>query len=302
MNAAPDLDEALEYSARHAEIALVVIAAGDVVAERYAARFDAAKPHALFSGTKSFWGVLAAAAQDDHLLELDEPVAQTIEAWKIDAQKRRLTLRMLLNLTSGFAFGGLGKAVPTYAQALALPLANEPGTTFTYGGIPLQVFGAVLARKLLPRAMTPHDFLRERILEPAGVKVSAWRSLADGTQPLPTGASLCAGEWLNYGRLLLDHGRVGTKRLLRAGSLAQCFEASAVNPRYGLGFWLHTTKAGVDVAYASGSGGQALYVAPKHGVAVVRFAEGRSYKHEVFLERLFRDRTAARPRPRNAAN
>src|SRR5262249_40543269 len=160
--------------------------------QEYAGGFRADSPHPLYSGTKSFWGVAAIYAQRDGLLQLDELVADTIRAWREDPWKRRVTLRMLLSLTSGFGFGGFGTGVPPYARALDMQLKNEPGTTFTYGGIPLQVFGAVLAQKLSPK--TPHDYLYERILEPAGVRVASWRKLADGTQPLPTGASLTPSD------------------------------------------------------------------------------------------------------------
>ena len=87
----------------------------DVLLERYGNGLEASQPHALYSGTKSFWGVLAIAAQDDGLLSLDEPACETIP-WREDARKSRVTLRMLLDLTAGFGFGGLGAAVPEYAQ------------------------------------------------------------------------------------------------------------------------------------------------------------------------------------------
>jgi CubicO group peptidase (beta-lactamase class C family) len=276
--------QALDYSARHAEEALVVVSPGNIVVERYAPGFAAAKPHALYSGTKSFWGALAVAAQDDGLLRLDEPVADTVPDWRRDAQKARVTLRELLNLTSGFGFGGLGASVPSYEKALAMPLRDEPGTKFTYGGVPLMVFGAVLARKLAPRGITPHDYLRERILDRIGVRVASWRTLSDGTQPLPTGAFLTALEWLRYGRFLLS-GAAGGETVVRPEALGTCFVGSGPNERYGLGFWLHRTKSGTDVIYASGSGGQALYVIPQLETVVVRFAGGGSYKHEAFLSR-----------------
>ncbi len=122
---------------------MLVRQGGRIVFERYAEGWDGEKVHALYSGTKSFWGVAAVAAHEDGLLELDEPVARTIASWNDDPWKARVTLRELLQLTSGIGFGGLGAAVPPYDKALAVELKNEPGRVFTYGGIPLQVFGAV---------------------------------------------------------------------------------------------------------------------------------------------------------------
>ncbi|HEY1653928.1 MAG TPA: serine hydrolase domain-containing protein [Candidatus Tumulicola sp.] len=271
-----DVAAATDYARKHGLEAFVVTHAGDVVAEIYGDGFAPQKPHALYSGTKSFWGVAAIYAQSDGLLQFDERVAETIESWRDDPWKRRVTLRMLLSLTAGFGFGGLGSAVPTYDRALDFALKNEPGTAFTYGGISLQVFGAVLGRKLAGSGRTPQAYLRERVLDPAGVTVAAWRELADGTQPLPTGASLTAANWLAYGRFVLR----------RRAALADCFHGSTVNPRYGLGWWLGAAGVPMDLTYASGSGGQALYLVPSLDVAIVHFGRSASYKHDALLKRL----------------
>ena len=270
-----NVEAAAAYAERHELQALLVTSGGRTVFERYAAGWDAQKPHALYSGTKSFWGVCALAAQTEGLLSLDERVAETFPAWREDARKAHVTLRELLQLTSGIGFGGLGSAVPTYEKALAVELKNDPGTTFTYGGIPLQVFGAVLAQKLAPRGQSPHDYLRARVLDPIGLVIGSWRKLKDGTQPLPTGAFVAAAEWLKFGQL------VATDPSLRA-----CFTGSKANPRYGLAFWLSPLPAVPDLVYASGSAGQAMYVIPSTDTVVVKFGNSSSYKHEAFLTRL----------------
>jgi CubicO group peptidase (beta-lactamase class C family) len=174
-----NFDAGVAYAERHTLHALLVEVDGAVVFEQYANGYDAGKPHALYSGTKSFWGVTAGAAHDDGLLDLDETVAHTIPEWAADQRRRRVTLRELLALTSGIGFGGLGAAVPVYERALEAPIKDEPGERFTYGGIPLQVFGAVLARKLAPRDLTPHDYLRERLLDPIGVRIGSWPQRQD---------------------------------------------------------------------------------------------------------------------------
>jgi CubicO group peptidase (beta-lactamase class C family) len=267
---------AIEYARAHDLRAILIACGGEIVARAFGDGITAETPSALYSGTKSFWGPVALCAQADGLLDLDEPVFETLGEWREDPWKRRVTARMLLSLTAGFGFGGLGAAVPIYERALAIPLKNEPGSRFTYGGVPFQALGALLARRLAPR--TPHDYLHERVLLPAGVRVESWRRLADGTQPLPTGASLSAQSWLAYGQYVLrEHAR-----------LAQCFTGSQANARYGLGWWLGASGAPGDLIYASGSGGQALYLVPSLELAIVRFGRRSSYRHETFLKRLFR--------------
>jgi CubicO group peptidase (beta-lactamase class C family) len=269
--------EAVEYARKHGLHALVLARDGQVVDELYGDGYDLTKPHALYSGTKSFWGVAALAAQRDGLLRLDEKVAETFTEWADDDWKSRVTLRQLLQLSSGIGFGGLGLAVPTYAKALSVELKNEPGKAFTYGGISLQVFGAVLARKLEPRKQTPHEYLKQRILDPIGMRIDKWRTLSNGTQPLPTGAFVSASEWLKYGQFVNE----------KQGELAECFVGSSANSRYGLGFWLAVPKAPPDLAYASGAGGQAMYIVPSMHMVVVHFGNSSSFKHEAFLGRIF---------------
>lgn len=259
------LDAAAEYHARHKPQALLVRRRGETLLEQYDNGFSATDPHALYSGTKSFWGVAALIAQRERLLLLDEPV------W------RGATIRELLTLTAGVPFGGLGSAVPTYEKALASEQRSTPGSRFTYGGIPLQIFGAVFAQRLQALNLTPHQYLRERVLDPSDITVSSWRTLKDGTHPLPTGAFFTAPNWGRYGEFVLQH----------VDEYAECFIGTQANPRYGLGWWLSPPGAPADLFYASGSGGQAMYVAPAHGVVAVRFGSGGSFNHEAFVKRLF---------------
>jgi len=269
---AMDCDAAAQYAAKSELHALLIERGGKLVHESYGGGYDAAKPHALYSGTKSFWGPLALRAERDGLIKLDETVGETFPEWRTGPRKN-VTLRMLLQLIAGVPFGGLGSAVPSYEKALETHLKSVPGTAFTYGGIPLQIFGAVLALKLAPE--TPHAYLERRLLKDARVEVAQWRILKDGTQPLPTGAFLTAPMWLKYGRFILENH----------DEFAEAFRGSKVNAHYGLGWWL-ANIADSDVMYASGSGGQALYIVPKEHAVVAHFAKSNSWRHETFLRRL----------------
>jgi CubicO group peptidase (beta-lactamase class C family) len=275
-------DAAITYAERHTLHALLIAVDAEITVARAGAGWDLARPHALYSGTKSFWGVAAAAAAEDGLLELDEPASATIREWPAGSAQAAVTIRQLLTLTSGYGFGGLGNAVPTPERALAIPLKNEPGAVFTYGGIPLQIFGAILRRKIAPHYESPQAFLAARVLDRIGMTIHHWRRLTDGTQPLPTGAFVSATEWLAYGRLLLDRGA----GVIDAAHFAECTTGSTPNPAYGLGLWL-VRRAGELVAlYASGAGGQGLYVLPARRIVAVRLGQSASWNHAAFIKRL----------------
>ncbi|MGB6987574.1 MAG: serine hydrolase domain-containing protein [Candidatus Aquilonibacter sp.] len=244
--------------------ALVVQRAGRTIHESYDGGFTAATPHALYSGTKSFWGTAAIEACADGLFDLDEPI------------RSGYTVRMLLDMTAGYGFGGLGSAVPAYEHALEIPLKNTPGSKFTYSGIPLQVFGAFFAERLRATKLTPHEYLASRVLEVAGVTVASWRTLKDGTHPLPTGAFLRARDWLAYGTYVLAHRK----------KYARAFAGSPANARYGLCWWLADKKMPPDTFYASGSGGQGLYVIPSLELVAVRFSDGGSPNHPGVVKKI----------------
>lgn len=266
------LDAARTYAERTELHALAAQTGKKPATAVYAGGYNDSKAHALYSGTKSFWGPLAVRAQQRGIFDLDEPVGATFDSWA-EGPRAKVTLRMLLQLIAGVPFGGLGASVPFYEKALETQLRDVPGTKFTYGGIPLQIFGAVLAKKIAPK--TPHELLEELVLRDAGVEIAPWRTLKDGTQPLPTGAFLTAPMWLRYGRFVNA----------RRDEFAACFQGSNVNANYGLGWWL-TEVNGEPVMYASGSGGQALYVIPGRDTVVVHFGKSSSWRHETFLRRL----------------
>lgn len=282
-----DVEAAAAYARKYDLHALLIERGGEIQHEEYAGGYDTDKPHALYSGTKSFWSVAAAAAVDDGLLQFDDLVSNTLTEWQADSRKSMVTIRQLLSMTAGVAFGGLGAGVPEYGAAMSKPLASEPGTVFTYGGLALQIFGALLARKLAPQKQAPFEYLKARIFTPIGLEVGPWRTLKDGTHTLPTGAFVTARDWAKFGALLAQRGIWQRRHLVTPENLEECWRPTALNPRYGMGFWLYRLACGLRVAYASGSGKQSLYVCPDQQVVVVHFAQSKTFNHERFLQHLF---------------
>lgn len=293
---------AAAYNAQHRGISMLVMRAGRIEFEDYPNGGAADRAHELASGTKSFCGIIAAAAVQDRLLSLDELAVETLPEWRDDPRKRRITIRHILTLTSGLETRRARGNLLTYADSIAMPAVGEPRTNFAYGGDPFQLFGAILTRKLKGRE-DPVAYLKRRVLDPAGIAFGSWRRGSDDLPTLGSGARLTARNWAKYGELVRLGGKVAGRPVVDAASLEANFTGTPANPAYGLGWWLnrampdarrqaipqlrHATDVRpeepafpADLVLAAGAGKQRLYISRSADLVVVRqatgFFEGRS--------------------------
>lgn len=285
------------YSADREGHSFLVMIDGKTVHESYANGWDRMAGHRLASGTKSFSGALLALAVKDGLLSLDEAVSATITGWKPDDRLRKITIRQLLNLTSGIEPGANGK-VPSYAEATEVAALSGAGEAFRYGPNAFQIFGELLKRKLeAHEQVAPGDplaYLEARVFDRIGLKYTRWRRDDDGNPHLPSGAFLTAPEWAKFGQLLLQKGEWDGEVLLNPETLAEAVRPqNDTTPEYGLTFWL--LESGVDESrpwmkgsyMAAGAGKQRLFVLPAVGMVIVRQGESRKFENIEFLEALF---------------
>lgn len=291
------IEAAEAYSAAEEGHSFFVMIGGEVVRESYAGDWDRSKGHRLASGTKSFSGAILALGVKDGLLQPEERVSETIEEWKQNEALRDITIRDLLNLTSGIDPGDNGR-VPPYATATQVKSLGAVGEKFRYGPNAFQIFGELVTRKLAAREDLPFPdplaYLEARIFEPIGLHVSEWRRDRDGKPHLPSGAFLTTPEWAKYGQLLLEDGVWEGETLLDKATLAEATRTiSAVMPGYGLTFWLldgngAETRPWLQGGYmAAGAGKQRLFVLPAAELVVVRQGESRNFDNLEFLEALF---------------
>ncbi len=292
----PRMAAAAEYLRQRNGHAFLVYHRGELIHEQYFNGHTVDKPHRLASGTKSFWGPLAIAAQHDGLLTLDEKVADTITEWQDDSRKSQVTIRQLISLSSGIE-GGKAGAPPSYAEAVRIATSNStPGKGFDYGPIPFQCFGEFLRRKLNPQNESVADYLHRRILDPIGLNVARWnhRRDAEGNPHVPSGAFVTAREWAKFGLLILNNGSWKGEHILPSDELQECFEGSTVQPAYGLTFWLSNIQSNrripKDLIQAAGKGKQKLYIIRSMDLLIVQFAETtrRDYKENELLIRVLR--------------
>ena len=284
---AADFAEAAAWSAERRGVSLLVMRDGEVLFEDYPGAGSVGAGWELASGTKSFTGLMAAAAQADGLLDIDAPCASVLPEWENDA-RRDITIRHLLTLTSGLNEVGEMARPPAYAAAIEADVDYPAGEHFQYGPTPFQAFGEILRRRLdeAGEQADPALWFKARVLDGIGVQYNDWKRGRDGNPFLPQGAHFTARNWAKFGQWVLD-GAEGVDRQV----VDALFEPTAANPGYGLSWWLlrpgligPSPRAGLDaesigaagleedVVMAAGAGDQRLYLFRERGLVVVRQA------------------------------
>jgi CubicO group peptidase (beta-lactamase class C family) len=295
---------AANYSASQGGKSFLAIQRGQVLFEQ-----NAGEPRKIYSGTKAFWNLAALAAAEDGFLNLDEAVAATIPSWRNDPRKARVTIRQLLDFSSGLEpVFYLHNNDPGDRDRIAIgaPLVASPGSAFIYGPSALQVFHQVLKQKL--HGESPTRYLERRVLNRLGL--GSQRYLADraGNPLLAAGWFLSARQWAKLGQLVL----AGGAPVVTPGSLAQCWRGSSANQAFSLGWWNNRSAPGGhefdiedmlipkwsrqnwsgavlcrdaprDLVACIGSGYQRLYVIPSLGLVVVRQSSGGRFSDARFL-------------------
>ncbi|HEY0790765.1 MAG TPA: serine hydrolase [Chthoniobacterales bacterium] len=228
------------YSEAFGGLSMLVIKDDRVVYEGYHHGFSPDRAAPIFSGTKGFWCVAAAVAQQEGILDLDEPVMRTLPEW--DADRKDIRIRDLLSFTAGIepAFALHGRSIPDRdAYSVRLPVVRRPGEAFMYGPSELQIFLEVFRRKLARKNTTPRAFLTHRLLRPLGIRSVDFREDARGNPLLASGFRLTARQWAEFGRLLLHGGAYRGRQIVHADALERCFQGTRTNPLFGMGFWLN---------------------------------------------------------------
>ena len=289
-------DAAAAYNASTNGATFLVWVDGQLVCEDYPFPGSPTDFHEIWSGTKSFWGVIAGIAIEEGRIGLDEIVADTITEWQTDPWKSMITVRHLLNLTDGLQADAAGGSAPTYAEAIAMPALHEPGTVWEYGAVPYQCFGEFLRRKLLGEFADPLAYLEDRILDRIGAPYSEWSRGTDGYPWLPQGSRWLGDQWIKYGELVLRGGYWPPTgdRIVSQHLMDQAFQRTPLNTDYGLTWWLAPdggTGYPCDTVVARGLGTQLLYVIRSRKTVILRQTtqvwHGWNYDDTVLLDLLF---------------
>ncbi len=301
---------AAAFSRSHGGLTLRVEKGGRVIGEDYIQGFSADTPHRIFSGTKNFVAITALIAQQEGLLDLDEPASKTLTEWQHD-RRRSITLNQLLSQTSGLEPGAdiIGSARDQMAAALDVRLIDPPGTRFHYGPVGYQAFGEVLKRKLRPSGRSVEGYMRAKLFNPLHIDIASWKHDDAGNPLLHAGLWLTTEEWIKLGQFVLDELDHNKKQVVNPEMFPLLFIGHHANPAYGLGFWLNRPPPSPrlqkmtdlqpaidgpqlypggpkDLYAACGTSKQRLYIIPSLDLVIVRFGYSNPFSDGDFLSRL----------------
>jgi CubicO group peptidase (beta-lactamase class C family) len=231
----------------------------------------------LFSVTKTVLTILTGIAVDRGLLDPERPVRESPGMAEFDSLGAQ-TVRHLLTMTRGAAVGGeydldeVAVGAHNWAAAFARsPQLFPPGTHFAYDNGASQLLAEAVHRAV-PGGL--QAFAVDNLLAPLGISGVRWDADPSGT---PCGAAhlhLSAGDLARVGRLLLDGGAAGGRRVVPADWVAGMREAATSggppeHRPFGEGLWLEADGS----FFGAGWAGQLLYCRPADGLVLVTLSD-----------------------------
>jgi len=298
--------------------AVLVLADGNIAAERYADGYDADTRFVSWSMAKTVTAVLIGMLVADGLLSLDEPAP--VPMWQRPGDPRaEITLRQLLQMRSGLRHTEAGD--PPYESsevrmlfldgrddmarwAKEQPLEAEPGERFEYSSNTTVILADIAARALTEsqepeaRRRAVETYLDERLFEPLGMRSIVPEYDASGTL---IGGSLMhatARDWAKFGEFLRRSGKSPAgEQLVPSRWIAQMTEPSPASEHYGFQTWMNRPDARLehghplfpdrapDSLFAMiGHMGQYVLVSPEQKVTMVRLGHSTSEERPPMLQ------------------
>ena len=274
---------------------VIVLRDGAVVAERYYGGGAPSDRHDIRSAGKSVTGLLMAVAIDRGLVAgFDAPVAG-IGRDAEGSALGRATVADLLSMRSGLAADDdnpaspgiedhLDEAADPLRFILDVPAAGPPGHAYRYISVTASAAGIVIA-EAADRSMG--EFAREALFGPLGIEDWRWDADRAGYTKGQGNLRLRLRDFATVGEMVRNGGVHDGRRILGRPALDRLLtpevsigEVDPYPDAYG-GFWYFKTHRIADrpvtVWFASGNGGNKLYVIPERRmvVAITSAAYGR---------------------------
>ncbi|MDJ0836486.1 MAG: serine hydrolase [Acidobacteriota bacterium] len=276
---------------------IIVIQNGVPVVERYYNGGDRRTLVDVRSAGKSVTSLLFGIALDQGAIEsLDDPVSKY---WPDAGGSAIGPVRLadVLTMRTGLAADGNDPESPGYEDnldaaddplsfAMSVPGAEEPGTRYRYNSLAAYIAGIVIERAVVSGL---EDFARANLFEPLKIERWDWQEDRAGQTKGQGNLFLTAPGFARIGELVLNGGTYNGRRVVSSEwideSLKPRFDISDSDP-YASGYgyyWYHQVYSlddrPIEVSFASGNGGNKIYVIPEFGLVVSVMSRAYGQRH-----------------------
>lgn len=200
--------------------AITVIKNGKVVARKFAPEYGPDHLFILWSGTKTFNACAVGFAQQEGLLDVDDPVLKYLNDYPVNENTSdwwsEMTIRHLLCMGSGITYDP-SALLKTHTMKdgvkniLASELATQPGSRYKYNSMNSYLLSAIVTKVTGEKVA---DYLKPRLLEPLGIRNYIWTESAEGLNYGGWGLYLTNESFAKIGLLYLQKGVWNGQRLL----------------------------------------------------------------------------------------
>jgi CubicO group peptidase (beta-lactamase class C family) len=285
---------------------VVVVRSGHVIFEYYKSGSNQDTLRSTESVTKSVLSLLVGIAIDQGAIaSLDQPIAAFLPAGTttaIDANRQTVTVRHLLTMKAGFATSGrVSRADSDNPQYLASrPVKAQPGAEFLYDNLATNLLAIVLESATGQGAA---EFARSKLFGPLGIDSFDWQKGPNGHNYGSSGLSLRTRDMAKLGQLMLQEGAWNEQQLISKSYANEAVQrqTSAGQPPYGYMWWLPPSGEAHQTFFASGFGGQLIWVHTPLDLVVATTAtatessQARGQAMNLIRENIFR--LIAKPSP-----
>lgn len=267
---------------------VLIVKAGRIAYEEYFGDARASDPVNVKSVTKSVTSALVGIAIERGVLPgVDTPVAQWLGDAippAADARVRRLTLRHVLEMRTGFEWQENGPSTLAWLRSadrvrftLGSRMVAEPGTVFNYNTGASHLLSAVLGRAL---GGDVRGFADRTLFSPVGMHAGPWAQDGQGIREGGSELWLTARDMARFGLLYLRGGRWRDRQVIPK---AWVLESTRPHGRvdYGLHWSYLPAEWGGPAVNALGYGGQLIAVVPWADAVVVMTSTTRDASNPV---------------------
>nr|WP_293303489.1 serine hydrolase [Allomuricauda sp.] len=233
--------------------------------------------------TKGIMAILVGIAIDKgHLKNVDEPILNYFptEFESLNSDKQSITIRHLLNQTSGLAWKGYLEheawlqSEDPIGFVLNKPLLHGPGSTYNYNSGATHLLSVILSRATGTSTLA---FANEVLFAPLGIHPVDWQKRNKGYYDgSGLGLKMRPFDLMKIGQLLQNKGRHNGVPLISETWVNTLFDTSEKKAtEWGLknsvhGFcWYKATLNGDTIDYGMGYGGQFIIMVPAKKLVIV---------------------------------